>query len=146
MPFELAPYASCAFCKYVTGELECARVLEDDLAVALINHRQYEHGATLVIPRAHRETILDASDAELASLHRLARRLVRAAHVAFGACAANVFQNNGIKAGQHVPHMHVHVVPRYPDSDPERLFLQRNFSVIPLSEQQATAAALRAAL
>ena len=146
MPFQLAPYDSCGFCKYVSGELECAFLAEDDLAAALVNQRQYERGAALVIPKAHRETILDVSDAEIASLYRLARRLARAVEAAFGACAANVFQNNGIKAGQHTPHMHVHVVPRYQSSDPEKLFLQREFPIISMTEQNGIAAAIRAAL
>jgi histidine triad (HIT) family protein len=146
MSFQLAPYAACAFCGYVSGESECTFVAEDELATALVTHRQYERGGVIVIPKRHRETILDVEDAELASMYRLAKRLARAQERAFGACGANIFQNNGVKAGQHVPHVHVHVVPRYADSDPERLFLQRDFPVIPLSEQQAIGSTLRAAL
>ena len=111
-------------------------------AAAFVNHRQYERGAALVIPRAHRETILDLSAAEIASLYGLARRLAHAMEAAFGACGVNVYQNNGIKAGQHVPHVHVHVVPRYPTSDPERLFLQRDFPIVPLADLRVIAAAL----
>lgn len=55
MPFRLAPYQSCEFCAYVAGKINCALAVEDDLAMAIVNHRQYEHGATLVIPKAHRE-------------------------------------------------------------------------------------------
>ena len=87
MPFHLAPYDSCGFCAYVSREVDCAIIAEDDLAMAFVNHRQYEHGAALVIPKQHRETV----------------------------------QNNGITAGQHVPHMHVHVVPRFAGSDAEKL-------------------------
>src|SRR5262249_32012984 len=60
------------------------------ITAALVNHRQYERGAALVIPKVHRETILDVSEAEIASMYRLARRLARAVEAAFGACAANV--------------------------------------------------------
>jgi len=42
--------------------------------------------------------------------------------------------------------MHVHVVPRYRSSDPERLFLQREFPIISMTEQNGIAAAIRAAL
>jgi histidine triad (HIT) family protein len=146
MPFHLAPYESCPFCAYVARQVECAVVAEDEVAFAIVNPRQYERGATLVIPKQHRETILDITAAELASVYALAKRIARAVDVAFGACGVNVFQNNGIKAGQHVPHMHVHVVPRFEDSDPEKIFQQRNYPIIELAELQAISATIRAAL
>jgi histidine triad (HIT) family protein len=144
--FILAGYDECGFCRYVRRDAFCASVAENELAMAFVNLRQYERGAALVIPRRHVETILDATDAELAAISQLARKLARAAHGAFGATGANVFQNNGIKAGQHVPHMHTHVVPRYPESDPEKMFLQRNFAVITPEEQQTIAEALKRSL
>jgi diadenosine tetraphosphate (Ap4A) HIT family hydrolase len=58
----------------------------------------------------------------------------------------NVFQNNGSKAGQHEPHFHVHVVPRYKTSDPNRRFLQRDYDVISIEEQRAIAELIRKAM
>jgi len=139
MPFILDKYDECGFCRYIRGEAFWAVVAENELAVGFVNHRQYERGAALVIPRRHIETILEATDTELAAISHLARNLAGAANRAFGATGANVFQNNGIKAGQHVPHMHTHVVPRYPESDPEKLFLQRNFAIVSPEEQQTIA-------
>jgi diadenosine tetraphosphate (Ap4A) HIT family hydrolase len=69
--------------------------------------------------------------------------VARAAASAFGAIGMSVFQNNGTIAGQHEPHFHVHVVPRYKASDPERRFLQRDYSVITLEEQRAIASIVR---
>lgn len=146
MPFTLDSYDSCPFCAYVRGEREYVAVAEDDLALALMNYRQYERGAMLVIPKRHCETVLDVSDAEVASLYRLAKALASGAERALGACGANIYQNNGVKGGQHVPHVHVHVVPRYEDSDAEKLFLMRNYPIVPWSELRVTAAAIRAAL
>ena len=146
MAFILEKYDDCGFCRYVRRDAFCAVITENELAMAFVNLRQYERGAALVIPRRHVETILDATDAELAAISQLAGKLARAAHRIFGATGANVFQNNGVKAGQHVPHMHTHVVPRYPESDPEQLFLQRNFAVISPEEQQAIADDLKRSL
>ena len=133
MTFSLLPYEACWFCRYLANAAPCAFIIENDLAVAIVNQRQYERGAMLVIPRQHRETILDIQDPELAAR-------------AFGAIGANVYQNNGIKAGQHVPHLHVHVVPRYKSSDPAKIFLQQDFEVTPIEQQYAIATAIRAAL
>ncbi len=146
MPFRLASHESCSFCGYLAGELECAFIVRDELVAAFVNRTQYERGALLVVPVAHRPTILEMQDAELASVYALAKRLAGAAEHAFGAVGANIFQNNGIKAGQHVPHFHVHVVPRYESSDSEKVFLQREFAITPRDEQQRVADAIRAAL
>ena len=146
MPIRLEEYDSCPFCRYVARETECAFVVENELAAAFVNKTQYEHGGMLVIPRQHRETILDIEEAEIASVHRLAKQLARAAVSSLGAVAVNVFQNNGIKSGQHVPHYHVHVIPRYEASDPNRIFGQQGFPITPMAEQLAVAATIRAAL
>jgi histidine triad (HIT) family protein len=144
--FRLAPYDSCSFCRYLAGEAECVFVAREERVAAFVNRTQYERGAMLVVPNAHRETILEIQDEEIASIYKLAKRLARATQNAFGAVGVNVFQNNGIKAGQHVPHYHVHVVPRYENSDSEKIFLQRNFEIASRAEQQNVADAIRAAL
>ena len=143
MRFELSPYDTCSFCQDIAGERECAFVVENEHAVVEVDERQYERGAMLVIPRAHRESVLDIESVEIVAVYSLVRDIARAATSAFGALGMNVFQNNGSKAGQHEPHFHVHVVPRYKASDPDRRFLQRDYSVISIEEQRAIAATMR---
>jgi histidine triad (HIT) family protein len=75
--------------------------------------RQYERGALLVVPIAHAATVMDLDPAQVATVHVEAARLGRALTRAYGCIGLNIFQNNGLDAGQHVPHFHVHVVPRY---------------------------------
>jgi histidine triad (HIT) family protein len=146
MTFELSPYDVCSFCQDLDGSRECAIVAENEHAVAEVDERQYERGAMLVIPKRHRESILDIEHEEMQAVYGLVRVVGRAAASAFGAVGMIVFQNNGTKAGQHEPHFHVHVVPRYTASDPNRRFLQRDYVVIPVEEQRAIAARIRNAL
>jgi diadenosine tetraphosphate (Ap4A) HIT family hydrolase len=146
MPFPVAPYDTCSFCLDLSGERECAFVTENDRAAAQVDERQYERGAMLIIPRHHRETILDIEESELEAVYALAKRMTRAVDRAYGAVGANIYQNNGLKASQHEPHFHVHVVPKYEDSESEKLFLQRNYDVIAIEEQRQIASTLRAAL
>ena len=146
MPFPVAPYDTCSFCLDLSGERECAFVTENDRAAAQVDERQYERGAMLIIPKHHRETILDIEDSELEAVYALAKRMAMAAERAYGAVGANIYQNNGLKASQHEPHFHVHVVPKYEDSESEKLFLQRDYEVIPIEEQRQIASILRAAL
>ncbi len=146
MPFPVAPYDTCSFCLDLSGERECAFVTENDRAAAQVDERQYERGAMLIIPRHHRETILDIEESELEAVYALAKRMTRAVERAYSAVGANIYQNNGLKASQHEPHFHVHVVPKYEDSESEKLLLQRNYDVIPIEEQRQIASTLRAAL
>ena len=146
MPFPVAPYKSCSFCLDLSGDRECAFVSDNEYAAAEIDERQYEQGAMLIIPKCHRETILDIEEHEVDAVHRLAKRMALAAERAFGAVGANIYQNNGLKASQHEPHFHVHVVPKYEHSEREKLYLQRNYDVIPIEEQRQIAQALREAL
>jgi histidine triad (HIT) family protein len=146
MKFELPPYTTCSFCDDLSGARECAIVAENEHAVAEIDERQYERGAMLVIPRRHRESVLDIERREIEAVYSLVREVAHAAAKALGAQGANIFQNNGAKAGQQEPHFHVHVVPRYEDGDPHRIFLQDDCAVMSMEEQRAIADLIRAAL
>ena len=79
MPFPVAPYDTCSFCLDLSGERECAFITENDHAAAQVDERQYERGAMLVIPRHHRETILDIEESELEAVYALAKRVAAAA-------------------------------------------------------------------
>jgi histidine triad (HIT) family protein len=108
--------------------------------------RQYEKGALLVIPTRHASTVVDLPLDIVAMIHTEAAILGRAVMRAFGATGLNIFQNNGVDAGQHVAHFHVHVVPRYPGSDPTKIYLQGDFEPVSMEEQESVAKAVRMAL
>jgi histidine triad (HIT) family protein len=146
MRFELPPYASCSFCDDLSGARECAIVAENEHALAELDERQYERGAMLVITKKHRESVLDIEPMEIEGIYSLVRDVARAATKALGAHGMNIFQNNGAKAGQSEPHFHVHVVPRYKDSDPHKVFLQHDCEVTSMEEQRVIAELIRAAL
>lgn len=146
MPFALRPYEVCSFCQDLSGERECAFIVQNDGAAAELDERQYERGAMLVIPSSHRASILDIEPDELSAVYRLVKQVATAATAAFGATGMSIFQNNGLSAGQSEPHFHVHVVPRYATSDPERRFLQRDYEVLPMDRQRAIAEEIRRAL
>ena len=137
---------SCAFCEYLAGTRPCAFVRRTDAVASFVNLRQYERGALLVVPTRHASTILDLHPDIVGRVHIEAALLGRALVRAFGATGLNIFQNNGVDAGQHVTHFHTHVVPRYPGSDPTRIYLQGDFDPVPMSEQETIARSVRDAL
>ena len=137
---------SCAFCEYLAGTRPCAFVRRTDAVASFVNLRQYERGALLVVPTRHASTVLDLHPDIVGLVHAEAALLGRALVRAFGATGLNIFQNNGVDAGQHVAHFHTHVVPRYPGSDPTRIYLQGDFEPVPMSEQETIARSVRSAL
>ena len=133
----------CPFCAYLDGRAPCAFVTRERTVSAFLNRTQYERGALLVVPNAHVATVMEAPEALVADVHLEARRLATRLLERLGATGVNVFQNNGASAGQTVAHYHVHVVPRYPGSDPAQRFRERDFDHTPLAELQALAERLR---
>jgi histidine triad (HIT) family protein len=102
----------CVFCAIVAGQAQAHRVRdqEDELCVAFLDARPLFPGHVLVVPRAHRETIADLTQAELAAVFGAAQRLARVMESALRADGTFVAMNN--RVSQSVPHAHVHVVPR----------------------------------
>ena len=102
----------CIFCKIAAGEIACAKLLEDDAAIAFLDIGPLAEGHVLLIPKAHYET-LDRmpGDAAAAMLKHLPA-LGRAVQAAVGCEGFNVLQNNGRVAHQVVPHVHFHIIPR----------------------------------
>ena len=102
--------ASCAFCRVGRGEADGHVVLEDARFLAFLDHRPLFPGHTLLVPRAHHETLADLPTPLVGPLFEHARLLARAVERAFGADGSFVAINN--RVSQSVPHLHTHIVPR----------------------------------
>lgn len=136
----------CAFCPSPRRSEWCAIVYADERVMSFVNPGQHENGSLLVIPVEHFANILDLPDELIREIYGHVRAVSAAVVRAFGATGVNVFQNNGVAAGQTVPHYHVHVVPRYSGSDPFRVFDRKDQVLIDFEQCQKIAAAVRAAL
>lgn len=101
---------ACTFCRIRDGEIAAHLVLDEAHTLAFLDHRPLFPGHVLVLPRAHRGTLLDVPPAELATLFEAVQRLAAAVPEAMGAQGTFVAANNVVS--QSVPHLHVHVVPR----------------------------------
>ena len=106
----------CPFCNIVSGgEDERLVLLRDDTVVAVLAlHQQFgNHGALLVFPRRHIESIYTVPEAVGASLFTASKRLAIALKEALSCDGITIRQNNEPAGDQDVWHYHVHVVPRY---------------------------------
>jgi len=103
------------FSKIIRGEIPAHRVYEDDHCIAILDVAPLSQGHTLVIPKEPAETIADLSDEAAAAVGRVLPRVSRAIKKVTGATDLNILQNNGPAASQSVPHVHFHIIPRFPD-------------------------------
>jgi histidine triad (HIT) family protein len=100
----------CTFCRIVAGDLPAFVVLDEPDVLAFLDVRPVFEGHTLVVPRRHRDTLLDLPPDEVPVLFGAAQRLAAAMVDGLGAQGSWVSVNNVVS--QSVPHLHVHVVPR----------------------------------
>ena len=96
----------------IRGEVPSHRVYEDEWVVAFLDIAPQSPGHLLVVPRESRATIGELSDASAAAIGRVLPRLCRAVAATTGSPHCNILQNNGRPAGQAVPHVHFHLIPR----------------------------------
>jgi len=107
--------ADCVFCSIAADSAPAHRVYEDERTVAFLDANPAARGHTLVVPRAHAESITDMRGPLVEDVFRTVRRVAVALGSTLGAGGTNVVQSNGRAAGQDVFHAHVHVIPRYED-------------------------------
>ena len=105
--------SECIFCRIVDGEVPSVRVYEDGEHLAFLDANPRSEGHVLAIPKEHITTLDELGDEEIAKLFVVVKRVAEALKERMGAEGYNVVSNNGEIAGQVIPHVHVHVVPRY---------------------------------
>jgi histidine triad (HIT) family protein len=105
----------CIFCQIVSKKIPAKIVYEDENSMAFLDINPTNPGHTLVIPKAHIETILEIQPEELSVLAQTVKIVAQALTDALNPDGLNILQNNKEIAGQLVPHIHFHLVPRFKD-------------------------------
>jgi histidine triad (HIT) family protein len=101
------------FSRIISGELPSAKVYEDELVFAFMDAGQVNPGHVLVVTKTPYETLMDADEESAAALMRAAARIAKAVHAAFQPDGITILQANKPAGWQTVPHLHLHVLPRY---------------------------------
>ena len=102
----------CIFCSITRGEIPSSKVYEDENVFAFLDIGPLSWGHVLIVPKKHAEAIAELSSGESSALFAAVPKLAAAVIKATGAEGLNVLQNNGAVAGQAVPHLHGHLIPR----------------------------------
>jgi histidine triad (HIT) family protein len=104
---------NCIFCRIVAGEIPCTKVFEDDTVLAFMDISPLNKGHLLVIPKEHFDNIMEIDSRLYGHMASVICNLAKAVKNALAPEGANVMQLNGKAGNQVVPHVHIHLVPRW---------------------------------
>ncbi len=102
----------CIFCAIASGAIPSARVHEDEHTLAFLDIQPLREGHALVIPKAHAQHLEDLDGSAAHALMTTTQKVIQALKSTLGVSDTTVAINNGPAAGQEVPHVHIHIIPR----------------------------------
>lgn len=105
------------FAQILRGEMPSATIVDEEHAIAIMDAFPQTRGHCLIIPKAPSRNLLEASPKDMGRIFGMVQRLAKAVDKAFSPDGIIISQFNGAPAGQTVFHTHVHVIPRYNESD-----------------------------
>lgn len=107
----------CVFCEIAKGNIPASVIYEDELVIAILDTSQITKGHTLVIPKKHYDTLLDCPKETVDRMIEAAQKVASMQISKLGAKGFNILNNGYEIAGQSVMHAHLHVIPRYDETD-----------------------------
>lgn len=103
------------FTKIATGEIPSVKIFEDDQCMVILDIAPMVKGHALVIPKQCYPTLGECPPALYGHLMQVVAAVDARLHHVLSCDATNILINNGPAAGQEVPHLHIHVIPRFSD-------------------------------
>jgi len=116
----------CVFCEIIKGNIPSSKVYEDDEVLAILDLSQTTKGHCLVMPKKHYENFLEMPQDEYASLMAKVQKIAKIIIEKLQAKGVNILINTNEVAGQTVMHTHVHIIPRYDESDTVKFEFSEN--------------------
>ncbi len=105
----------CIFCQIVAGKIPSYKIYEDDKVLAFLDIAPVNYGHTLVIPKKHYANLEEIELEDLTAVIRAVKKIGLGLKQGLGVAGYNVQLNNDSVAGQIIPHLHFHVIPRHSD-------------------------------
>jgi histidine triad (HIT) family protein len=96
----------------VDGEIPNYLIYEDESALAFLDINPISKGHSLVLPKVHKTKVSELEDDDLKGMFLALKKVIEGIENSIKPEGLNVFINQGAVAGQLVPHLHIHVVPR----------------------------------
>ena len=100
----------CIFCKIISKQISAKILNETSHSLCFLDACPLTNGHVLVIPKNHHKKIQDMSSAENSDLFSLVHTMMSKVDSLTGSTLLAI--HNGENAGQEIPHVHVHLIPR----------------------------------
>jgi len=106
---------NCVFCKIINDEIPHTKIYENKNVLVILDVKPATRygGHCLVMPKKHYELITDLPDSLLNKLSFVIKKISKAL-LKYGE-GLNILLNNKKVAGQAIPHVHFHLIPRFPN-------------------------------
>lgn len=103
----------CIFCDIIQRKKDGYFIYEDESYIAFLDKYPIDYGHSLILPRDHYERVTDMNSDKVGELFSKVPKIAKAIIETTKADAFSLAQNNGRAAKQIVPHVHIHVIPRF---------------------------------
>ena len=108
-------FFSCPFCAFLPERI----ILSNQHGLAIRDGYPVSPGHTLIIPRRHTESFFGLDSVEISALFVLLEEAKTGLDEDLHPAGYNIGINDGSAAGQTVPHVHIHLIPRFVGDVPD---------------------------
>lgn len=105
--------ADCLFCKLINKEIPCHKLYEDNNFLAFLDIHPHALGHTVLIPKQHVQLTLNLNNQLCRKTLPVIKKVLQLLKEKLNPPAFNIAWNDGQLAGQVIPHLHIHIFPRY---------------------------------
>jgi histidine triad (HIT) family protein len=127
----------CKHCEVISKKENL--VYEDNEIVAFLSKEPASIGHIIILPREHRTILEQMTTSEISKMFVISNKLSAAEFGSLGLGGTNLIVNNGVAAGQEVPHVAMHLIPRMQQGDNLKLEWQPK----QLSEEEKSIAEIK---
>lgn len=103
----------CVFCKIINKEIKAEIVYEDDDVLAFLDMMPRAPGHAMVIPKTHAANLLELPDEKIGLFFGAVKKAIKMVENGLSPDGFTLGINHNEAAGQVVPHLHFHIIPRW---------------------------------
>lgn len=107
--------SNCIFCSIIQGKIPSFKVFEDETVFVFMDIHPITKGHMLVIPKKHAQYLCELTEKEAGHLLKIGQKMNALVRKILKCDDVSMHISDGKHAGQEVPHVHLHVIPRYKD-------------------------------